>query len=160
MKISFIKLISIFFLVSFIGSCASVKDFQKMNKDQRAAKLCKGDSVVSSYNIKIRNSRDRLNNIDSLLTKGYRIVENCNTKVVNTGKKDKKGVEIIRTSKHCSDNLIPLTFYAVESLSAEMLNLKAVIPGMVEMRDKKRDSCKLKYGRLSAKEAFSIYESQ
>ncbi|MDC3317622.1 hypothetical protein OAV38_00185 [Candidatus Thioglobus sp.] len=160
MKISFIKLISIMFLISFITSCASVKDFQKMNKDQRAVKLCKGSSVVSSYDIKIRHSRSKLNNIESLLTKGYRSVESCNTKVVDTGKKDKKGVAIIRTSKSCSDNLIPLTFYAVESLSAEMSDLKAVIPGMVEMRDKKYNSCKLEYGRLSAEEAFSIYESQ
>ena len=92
MKISFIKLISIMFLISFIASCASVKDFQKMNKDQRAVKLCKGSSVVSSYDIKIRHSRSKLNNIESLLTKGYRSVESCNTKVFDTGKKDKKGV--------------------------------------------------------------------
>lgn len=143
-----------------LGGCSSVEDFQKMSPASRAHKVCNDDPTIYRLASSIRRNNYQINELDDLLVKGYSTTQSCRTTVSHGGQKNKDGSYVLRERKTCVDNQIPLTQYAINKYSADIVNLTLSTKKLSVKSEVLLSKCLVKTSTLSAEQAFNIYDNQ
>lgn len=145
-----------------LQSCTTLSDFKKMSPESRANKACKNDATVIFYTKKHDKASNRLSVINSLLSRGYKTIQTCDTSTVYypviNPKTNKKTIEQT-LQENCSTHVIPLTEYATNTILAEKSELINSIAIAKKSIDPAIKSCLNKVVKFNAEDAYNYYNN-
>ena len=172
-----------FLAIGVIGivltGCTTLKDFQKMTPPERASKTCLNDSLVSHYRNNERAYSKEIRSLDDILMKGYTVVENCTTTIIDISgnynkntkryEYDPRSNRIIKvqskyqppkkkTIRTCRSQTIPLTDYAISKYTERKIELMPLLSDAKKSGSNEFDVCYNKIVNYSAEKAFSHYK--
>ena len=71
-----IPLVLVLFLLT---GCMTLDDFKKLSSEERIQIVCNSASTISNLKILLKQTNDRIAYQETILSQGYRVVENCVT---------------------------------------------------------------------------------
>lgn len=156
---SFNKVLSTMVVVTTISSCTSLSDFEGMTAEQRATKVCNKRykdeaNQLSQYKQKITDQR-------SVLSAGYRLMEQCETKYVTTGTSCREYFGTLKCSDDIEEKKICRNIPIQIDYEYEQKRLTSIESAYSEYRQKLKTAyqgCYTSIVPLSASQAFSHYK--
>jgi len=100
-----------------LSGCASLSDFQKMNVSQRANYTCNDHDGIESLERSARQNRKLASEIQTVMTRGYRVHKSCKRVRVDrpTGDPIKDALRVPVYHKECTERPVSIDYEGEKS---------------------------------------------
>lgn len=155
----FIRILTLVSLMLLLNACTSLEDFQKMTPETRAYKACKNDVTVSFYRSKIYQLERDIEEIDSLLLRGYKTHKNCTVITYKDNFKTNKEKPNKSIKKICTEVAIPLNDYIYEFEKNRRDSLTIELENFQNNKQINFDKCFNQVLSMTVEQAYNYYDN-